>query len=160
MWTPATRRQHSRKGLRYETDLTDAEWALIEPFMPAPNERTTAGMASARGDERDLLCGARRNRLASVTERSAAQEHGLWLVQPVARQRPVRDHQPHTLHGGSRTGWARSVALSRRHRQPEHQDHRERRAKRLRRRQEGERPQAAGPGRYRRTRPDPRAATR
>jgi transposase len=39
MWTPSTRRQHSRDGLRYETDLTDAEWALIEPFMPEPNER-------------------------------------------------------------------------------------------------------------------------
>src|SRR4051794_23087870 len=36
MWTPATRRQHSREGLRYETDLTDAEWALIEPHMPKP----------------------------------------------------------------------------------------------------------------------------
>ncbi len=34
MWTPATRRQHSREGLRYETDLTDAEWAVIEPLMP------------------------------------------------------------------------------------------------------------------------------
>ncbi len=39
MWTPATRRQHSREGLRYETDLTDAEWALIEPFMPRPLAR-------------------------------------------------------------------------------------------------------------------------
>src|ERR671928_526255 len=39
MWTPATRRQHSRDHLRYETDLTDAEWALIEPLMPAPNPR-------------------------------------------------------------------------------------------------------------------------
>src|SRR3954454_18331704 len=39
MWTPATRRQHSRDGLRYETDLTDAEWALIEPLMPEPNQR-------------------------------------------------------------------------------------------------------------------------
>ena len=39
MWTPATRRQHSRDGLRYETDLTDAEWSLIEPLMPAPHER-------------------------------------------------------------------------------------------------------------------------
>ena len=39
MWTPTTRRQHSRDGLRYETDLTDAEWALIEPSMPAPNRR-------------------------------------------------------------------------------------------------------------------------
>src|SRR4051812_33299795 len=39
MWTPATRRQHSREGLRYETDLTDAEWALIEPHMPKPRIR-------------------------------------------------------------------------------------------------------------------------
>ncbi len=39
MWTPTTRRQHSRDGLRYETDLTDGEWALIEPFMPKPRGR-------------------------------------------------------------------------------------------------------------------------
>jgi hypothetical protein len=36
MWTPTTRRQHSRPGLRYQTDLTDAEWAVIEPLMPEP----------------------------------------------------------------------------------------------------------------------------
>src|SRR5690606_33479409 len=35
MWTPATRRQHSREHLRYETDLTDREWNLIAPMMPA-----------------------------------------------------------------------------------------------------------------------------
>ena len=34
MWTPTTRRQHSRSRLRYETDLTDAEWAVIAPLMP------------------------------------------------------------------------------------------------------------------------------
>ena len=39
MWTPTTRRQHSREGLRYETDLTDGEWALIEPLMPKPCAR-------------------------------------------------------------------------------------------------------------------------
>jgi transposase len=39
MWTPATRRQHSRSGLRYETDLTDAEWALLAPLMPKPLAR-------------------------------------------------------------------------------------------------------------------------
>ena len=36
MWTPANRRQYSRIRLRYETDLTDAEWALIEPLLPQP----------------------------------------------------------------------------------------------------------------------------
>lgn len=35
MWTPATRGQHSREHLRYETDLTDGEWNLIAPMMPA-----------------------------------------------------------------------------------------------------------------------------
>ena len=34
MWTPATCAQHSRAHLRYQSDLTDAEWALIEPFLP------------------------------------------------------------------------------------------------------------------------------
>ena len=35
MWTPTTRRKHSRRGLRYETDLTTKEWRLIEPYLPA-----------------------------------------------------------------------------------------------------------------------------
>ena len=36
MWTPTTRRQHSREHLRYGSDLSDAEWAIIVPFMPSP----------------------------------------------------------------------------------------------------------------------------
>lgn len=36
MWTPTTRIQHSRAGLRYGSDLSDAEWAIIAPFMPPP----------------------------------------------------------------------------------------------------------------------------
>jgi transposase len=34
-WTEITRRQYRREGLRYASDTTDAEWAQIEPFMPA-----------------------------------------------------------------------------------------------------------------------------
>jgi len=34
MWTPTTRAQHSRAGLRYQSDLTDAEWAVIAPHLP------------------------------------------------------------------------------------------------------------------------------
>ncbi|MBV9510934.1 MAG: IS5 family transposase [Caulobacteraceae bacterium] len=36
MWTPATRRQHSRDHLRYGSDLTDAEWTVVARFMPGP----------------------------------------------------------------------------------------------------------------------------
>ena len=36
MWTPTTRAQHSRAGLRYGSDLSDAEWAMLEPLLPPP----------------------------------------------------------------------------------------------------------------------------
>ena len=34
MWTTEQRRAHDRAGLRYPSDLTGAEWALVEPFIP------------------------------------------------------------------------------------------------------------------------------
>ena len=34
MWTPTTRAQHSRRMPRYQTDLTDEEWRVIEPHLP------------------------------------------------------------------------------------------------------------------------------
>lgn len=36
-WTEITRRDYDRRSLRYASDATDAEWALIEPFMPLPS---------------------------------------------------------------------------------------------------------------------------
>ena len=33
-WTGIARREHSRNGLRYPSDLTDREWALTAPFIP------------------------------------------------------------------------------------------------------------------------------
>jgi len=35
MWTEITRLKYEREGQRYASDLTDAEWALIAPHMPA-----------------------------------------------------------------------------------------------------------------------------
>jgi transposase len=34
MWTVQQRQIHKRAGLRYPSDLTDAEWALVEPLIP------------------------------------------------------------------------------------------------------------------------------
>jgi transposase len=34
MWTPETRAQHDRGGLRYTHDLTDQEWKLVAPLIP------------------------------------------------------------------------------------------------------------------------------
>lgn len=35
MWSSADRAKYERRGLRYPSDLTDAEWSLIEPHIPA-----------------------------------------------------------------------------------------------------------------------------
>lgn len=38
MWTNGNRSLYERKGLRYPSDLTDAEWAIIAPLIP-PGKR-------------------------------------------------------------------------------------------------------------------------
>ena len=47
MWTTENRPNYERKGLRYPSDLTDEEWALVEPLLP-PERKT---------DRRELLNG-------------------------------------------------------------------------------------------------------
>ena len=34
MWKPEHRRTADRRGLRYPSDLNDAEWAMLEPMIP------------------------------------------------------------------------------------------------------------------------------
>jgi transposase len=38
MWTNDNRAAYERKAGRYPSDLTDEEWALIEPLMPPPRK--------------------------------------------------------------------------------------------------------------------------
>ena len=51
MWTPEHRRAADRRGLRYPSDLTDAEWALVEPLIP-PAKR---GGRPRKVDVREVL---------------------------------------------------------------------------------------------------------
>jgi putative transposase len=37
MWTDTTRAQYARAQLTLPSDLTDAEWAVLEPFFPPPS---------------------------------------------------------------------------------------------------------------------------
>lgn len=37
MWTDTSRAQYARAELALPSDLTDAEWALLEPFLPSPS---------------------------------------------------------------------------------------------------------------------------
>ena len=35
-WNETTRAEYKRPSSRYETDLTDAEWSLLDPHLPGP----------------------------------------------------------------------------------------------------------------------------
>src|ERR1700751_1773087 len=53
MWKPEHRRTADRRGLRYPSDLTDAEWALVGPLIP-PAKR---GGRRREVDVREVLNG-------------------------------------------------------------------------------------------------------
>ena len=53
MWKPEHRRAAERCGMRYPSDLTDAEWALVEPMIP-PTKR---GGRKRSVDVREVLNG-------------------------------------------------------------------------------------------------------
>ena len=76
MWTKITRPKYERAGQRYSSDLTDAEWVVIEPHMPATKrlvrlrlETSAARVRVPIGGSRsfrDTACGSVRNRIAAI----------------------------------------------------------------------------------------------
>ena len=53
-WTEITRPDYDRRGQRYASDVTDAEWRLIEPFMPR-KAKTGRPLAPSRGHVLDRV---------------------------------------------------------------------------------------------------------
>jgi transposase len=49
MWTKENRRRYDGSGLRYESDLTDEEWAEIAPFIPPAKPRGNKRTVNLRG---------------------------------------------------------------------------------------------------------------
>jgi hypothetical protein len=54
MWTAENRVRYERKGLRYESDLTDEEYVLIKPFLPP--ERSVSRRSLVIGITLSLGC--------------------------------------------------------------------------------------------------------
>ena len=55
MWTAKNRGRYDRSALRYPSDLTDDEWALVEPLIP-PAKR---GGNKRHVDVREVMNGIR-----------------------------------------------------------------------------------------------------
>ena len=56
MWTRENRGRYDRSGLRYESDLTDDEWAEIAPLIPPakPGRQQALGQPARGGQRADL----------------------------------------------------------------------------------------------------------
>ncbi len=88
MWTEITRRKYERAGQRYASDLTEAEWALIEPLCQRPNLWAARNRFASRAG-RNPLYRADGLSVANAAERLSAVHDGARLFLRLAGQRLV-----------------------------------------------------------------------
>jgi len=96
MWTDTTRAQYARADLALPSDLTDTEWAILEPFVPPPSFVGRPRKWPMRRIVEAILYllrgGLPWRMLPSGLD-------GAALVLPVARQRTMAIDQPLPAHG-------------------------------------------------------------
>ncbi len=143
MWTPTIRVQHSRAGLRYGSDVTDAEWLILSPLLPAPRPFG----CPLKWEMREIvnaifyvLCGGIAWSLLPKDFPPSSTAYR-WFARFRERGH-LGDDQPSPGDARPRARWPPSKPDSGGDRQPERQDDRERRHPWLRRRQEDQGPQA------------------
>lgn len=120
MWNPESRARHCRVGLRYPSDLSDAEWTVIAPQIP-PGRRggTAAQRRFARRAQRRALRPGNRLPVATSAGRTAAAQHVPQLSAAVGLGRNPGAHPSRALSARPRTAGSGSQPDRRRHRQPE-----------------------------------------
>jgi len=104
MWTTEQRQRHDRAGLRYPSDLSDGEWALVEPFIPSARRGGRRRTVDVRGAERHLLRAGHGLPVACPAQGPAAEEHGARLSHALGLGRDARPAAPCPVRPGSRTG--------------------------------------------------------
>jgi hypothetical protein len=85
MWKPEHRRAAERRGLRYPSDLTDAEWALVEPMIP-PAKRGGHVARCEKCAHTVIAYHSCRNRHCPKCQGAAAKH---WLAERQAELLPV-----------------------------------------------------------------------
>ena len=101
MWTPEHRRAANRSGLRYPSDLTDDEWAIVAPIILGATRRTQTVGECARRLEWDFLRAVDRVPVEGDAERPAAEEHGARLSRTLELGRHVGTHPSRAVRGGA-----------------------------------------------------------
>ena len=119
MWTTANRARYDRNHLRYPSDLTDEEWALIEPRIPPAkrggNKRTVNVREIANGLMYILSTGCQ---WRAIPKDLPPTLDAVRLFRSVELGRHARPHPSRALCRMSRMGRARGISDGRDHRQP------------------------------------------
>jgi transposase len=103
MWTPEHRLAADRSGLRYPSDLTNAEWAIVEPMIPPARH----GGPKRSVNVREVLNGIfyilwTGCQWKALPKRSAAKEYSARLSGAMELGWHVRAHPPRALCRGAR----------------------------------------------------------
>ena len=84
MWTDTTRALHARRGLILPSDLTDAEWSVLEPLLPSPSHVGRPRKWPMRWILEAMLYLLRGGALAHAASMLSAGLNGAALVLPLA----------------------------------------------------------------------------
>src|ERR1700758_4879744 len=123
MWTNETRARYARSRLRYPSDLTDVEWAHVEPLIPpAKRGGNRRHVDEARGRQRPDVRPQHRLPVARRPEGPAAAFDALRLLRSLELGRHARSHSRRALREVSRSRRSRGEPDRRDHRQPERQE--------------------------------------
>src|SRR6476646_4905295 len=97
MWTTNNRARYDRSFLRYPSDLTDDEWALVEPLIPPAKRGGDKRTVIMRGGERPHVYSVDRLPVAGHSERPAAAFDHPWIFRSVELGWHARSHPSHAL---------------------------------------------------------------
>ena len=106
-WTAEHRNASDRRGLRYPSDLTDAEWTLVAPLIRLAKH----GGRPRTVDVREVLNAvfyvlSTGCQWQAAAEGPAAEEHGVGLLLALGMGGNHRAHPSCALRRGARTGRA------------------------------------------------------
>src|SRR5215208_2456506 len=130
MWTPATRRRHSREHLRYASDVSEVG-SVGAALAGAVPDGTAESVADEGDRERDLLRAPIRLRLAALARQLPAAADSLRLVPAAARRLRSGAAEPPSGHARPRAQRARRQPFGGGARQPKRQEDGGRRAEGL-----------------------------
>src|SRR6516225_8053659 len=115
MWTLENRAKYNRDHLRYPSDLTDDEWAHVEPLIPPAKPgggKRRTDMRHGWGD----VYPEYRLPMALSAEGLSVVQHGAPLFCLVAMRWCARSHSSRAIRRMPRKGGTRGLAHRRDHR--------------------------------------------